>query len=136
MRILLDTHSMLWFALGDERLSDVAKDLIENDENEVCISAASYWEIAIKVSIGKYILHRPVAEFYEDVIESNRFEVIPVDLSHIAIVSTMEFPFNDQDRKKHKDPFDRLIIAQAMCEDIPLVTRDSKFDLYQVQVLW
>ena len=128
MRLLLDTHTFLWFVLGDSQLSQTAMSLIVGPANEKWISPACYWEVAIKVSIGKYTLPVPHEVFFETAIRLNGFGVFPIEPKHTAIVATLPF--------HHKDPFDRLLIAQAMAEGIPLVSADDAFDPYGVQRLW
>ena len=128
MRLLLDTHAFLWFVLGDSQLSQTAKSLIVDPANDNWISPVCYWEVAIKVSIGKYTLPVLHEVFFETAIRLNGFGVLPIEPKHTAIVATLPF--------HHKDPFDRLLIAQAMAEGIPLVSADVAFDPYGVQRLW
>ncbi len=128
MRVLLDTHAFLWFILDDPQLSPTAKAVIENPANDVAVSPASYWEIAIKIQLGKYSLHSPFRQFFESHIAANAFEIIPVEPRHIEPLTTLPL--------HHKDPFDRLIIAQAMVEGIPVVSADGAFDAYSVTRLW
>ena len=128
MRVLLDTHTFLWFVLGDPHLTTNAKALIEEPGNEKLVSPASYWEIAIKVSLGKYTLSHPYEEFMERGIAANGFIVLPIEPKHTAVLTTLPF--------HHRDPFDRLIIAQAMVEGIAIVSDDAAFDAYSVTRLW
>jgi PIN domain nuclease of toxin-antitoxin system len=128
LRLLLDTHSLLWFVLNDAQLSDSARTTISDPANDVLVSPASYWEIAIKVSIGKYTLTVPYQDFIQHAIADNDFEVLPVEVRHAALVATLPF--------HHKDPFDRLLVAQALAEDIPLVSNETIFDDYGVRRLW
>ncbi len=128
MRLLLDTHTLLWFALTDPRLSGTAVLLIMDPENEKLVSPASYWEIAIKISIGKYALSKPYETFMEGTIDKNGFGYLHIDPKHTAILTALPF--------HHKDPFDRLLIAQAMIEGIPIVSADTVLDSYAVQRLW
>jgi PIN domain nuclease of toxin-antitoxin system len=129
MRLLLDTQILLWYVLGDPRLSGTAKDLILDPANEILISPASYWEIAIKVSIGKLTLHRPYGEFLDLCLNRYGFVVLPIEPRHAAQVVTLPFPPN------HKDPFDRLLVAQALVEAISIVSDDVALDLYGVNRL-
>jgi PIN domain nuclease of toxin-antitoxin system len=126
--MLLDTHTFLWFVLGDPRLTANAKASIEELGNEKLVSPASYWEIAIKISLGKYTLSQPYEEFMERGIIENGFVVLPIELKHTAVLTTLPF--------HHRDPFDRLIIAQAMVEGIAVVSGDTAFDAYSVTRLW
>ncbi len=128
MRLLLDTHAFLWFVLNDAQLSSKAKTLIEDPSNDILISPASYWEIAIKVSHKKLDLFATFDDFMRRGIAGNDFEILPIEPKHAAIVATLPF--------HHKDPFDRLLIAQAIAETIPLVSTDSAIDPYGVQRLW
>lgn len=128
MKLLLDTHAFLWFILNDPLLSVSAAGLIADPNNEIEISPASYWEIAIKISIGKYSLGEPVADFFEREIAVNQFRILPIEPRHVAPLAMMPF--------HHRDPFDRLIIAQAMIEQIPVVSADAAFDKYSVTRLW
>jgi PIN domain nuclease of toxin-antitoxin system len=124
----LDTHAFLWFLLNDSRLSGRAKDLIVDPENDIEISPASYWEIAIKIALRKYSLPEPFELFMEREIAANEFRILAIEPRHTAPLTSMPF--------HHRDPFDRLLIAQAMVERIPIVGSDSAFDAYSVTRLW
>ena len=128
MRLLLDTHSFLWFVGGDSSLSVAARLLIEDVDNSVLLSAASVWEIAIKVSLGKLHLEQPFDVLIPQQLLANHIELLGITLQHAAIVARLPF--------HHRDPFDRLLIAQAIVEQIPVITRDPAFDAYPVQRLW
>jgi PIN domain nuclease of toxin-antitoxin system len=128
VRLLLDTHAFLWFVLDDPQLSRTAKELIEDPANDVDVSPASYWEIAIKTSIGKYSLSQPYRQFIESQIARNDFRILPIEPMHTSALTTMSF--------HHKDPFDRLLVAQALTEAIPIVSGDGVLDSYGVQRLW
>ena len=128
MRLLLDTHAFLWFVTNDSRLSKAALTVIADPTNEILVSSASYWEIAIKVSLGKYPLSVPFNRFITEAIEANDFSILAVEISHAGVLSLMTM--------HHKDPFDRMIIAQALTEQIPVVSIDSAFDPYGVTRLW
>jgi len=128
MRLLLDTHTFLWFVLGDGRLSAKAKAAIEDQSNEKLLSPASYWEIAIKISLGKYILSKPSEEFIEKGIGENGFTVLSIEPKHTAVLTTLPF--------YHRDPFDRLIVAQAMVEEAVIISRDTAFGAYPITRLW
>jgi PIN domain nuclease of toxin-antitoxin system len=127
MKLLLDTHAFLWFIEDNPRLSVEAKALLESDV-ELLISAASLWEIAIKASLGKLTLAQPYDTFIPQQLEQNMIEILPIELAHLAIVSALPF--------YHRDPFDRLLIAQAMAERLPLVSADAAFDAYAVERRW
>jgi PIN domain nuclease of toxin-antitoxin system len=128
MRILLDTHTFLWFVLGDVHLSPRARTLIEDLGHEKLISPAVYWEIAIKISIGKYTLAESYETFMDRGINQNGFVILPIEPRHTAVLTTLPF--------HHRDPFDRLLVAQAIAEQIPIVSGDPSFDAYPVQRLW
>jgi len=129
MKILLDTCSFLWLvAENNEKLSDGAIDVFLNEKNEIYFSIVSAWEISIKSSIGKLELTLPVRDFLTEQIELNELSLLPIELNHVAKVA--ELPFH------HKDPFDRLLIAQAIVEDILLLSPDSAFDCYDVKRIW
>ncbi len=119
---------MLWFILDDPRLSLKACNSIADSAGMIFISPASLWEIAIKISLGKYTLPTPFNAFWEEQMLANGFTLLPIAVSHAARV--IEMPFH------HRDPFDRLIIAQALEEGIPVVSTDTAFDLYGVERLW
>ena len=126
MRLLLDTHTLLWFALNDPRLSASAASL--EQAYEKLVSPASYSEIAIKISTKKYALALPYEDFFRGAIDDNGLRALPIESRHTAALTTMPY--------HHKDPFDRLIIAQTMVENVPVVSVDSNFDAYGVTRLW
>lgn len=128
MKILLDTHAWLWFVLGDLQLSDKARALISDPTNEKLISPASYWELAIKISIGKYLLTEPYADFMKRAIIGNGLIILPIAPVHTSVLTSLPF--------HHKDPFDRLLIAQSIAEGVPIVSADAVFDTYPVVRLW
>jgi PIN domain nuclease of toxin-antitoxin system len=128
MILLLDTHTLLWFLRDDPLLSVSAKELIEHPTNRKLISVASCWEIAIKAGLGKLELAEPSRSLLEREIPRNNLELLPISLAHATSVETLPL--------HHKDPFDRLLIAQAMTEQIPVVSADTHFDLYSVTRLW
>jgi PIN domain nuclease of toxin-antitoxin system len=128
MRILLDTHAFLWFVLGDVQLSHNARTMIEDSAHEKLISPAVYWEIAIKIGIGKYVLAEPYETFMDRGINQNGFVILPVEPRHTAVLTTLPH--------YHRDPFDRLIIAQALVEQISVVSDDEAFDYYPITRHW
>jgi len=128
MSLLLDTHTMLWFFWDDLQLSSNAKRVIEDANNRKLVSIASCWEIAIKVGLGKLDLGEPSRSFLSREIAWNNFELQPISLSHATMVEGLA--------SHHKDPFDRLLIAQAMVECMPLVSGDAIFDQYGITRLW
>ena len=128
MRFLLDTHTFLWAVLDDPHLSDKAKGLMLNADNELFVSPATYWEIAIKISVGKYTLDDDFETFMERQTAYSEFTLLPISVKHAALVATLPF--------HHRDPFDRLLIAQAISEGIPIISTDRALDLYSVERIW
>ena len=123
MRLLLDTHIFLWWLADDPALSAKAREVIGNGNNMIYISAASVWEISVKKSLGK--LEAP--ENIETIVEQERFQKLPITLGHGEAAGQLP--------AHHRDPFDRILIAQARCEDLILVTVDQDIPKYQVQLL-
>ncbi len=128
MRLLVDTHAFVWAVLEDRKLSQSARQTWLDDTNELLISPASLWEIAIKVGLGKLALKRPFEEFFATELTGNRLELLPILPSHASRVA--ELPHH------HRDPFDRLLVAQALCENVPLLSADAALDVYGVQRVW
>ena len=128
MRVLLDTYAFLWFILDDPQLSASAKAMIEDPANDVEVSPVSYWEIAIKISLRKYSLPQPYQQFMESHIAINDFRILHIEPKHTTLITTLPL--------HHKDPFDRLLVAQAIVEGIPIVSVDEQLDPYGVQRLW
>jgi PIN domain nuclease of toxin-antitoxin system len=128
LKLLLDTHALLWFLTDDGSLSASAKASIETLGNSVFVSPASYWEIAIKISLGKYRLPEPLSVFMRRELANNEFSILPIAIDHAARVA--ELPFH------HRDPFDRLIVAQALVEEMPIISVDLALDAYGVTRIW
>jgi PIN domain nuclease of toxin-antitoxin system len=128
MKLILDTHSFLYFIDGSPKLSVKARALIEDFNNEKFISNASLWEMAIKVSIGKLTLSDRFDDLIPQQIALNGFDLLNIEMEHVCVVANLPF--------HHRDPFDRLLIAQSMAEQFPIVSNDSRFDDYQVKRLW
>ena len=128
MKLLLDTHTFLWFIMGNPTLSANARAFIEDQGNDKFLSVASLWEIAIKVSIGKLALSAPFDTLIPQQLSANGFELLRLEVNHAAAL--INLPFH------HRDPFDRLLIAQARIEQMQIVSVDSAFDAYQIQRLW
>jgi PIN domain nuclease of toxin-antitoxin system len=126
MNIILDTHILLWFLSGDKNLKSKDKFLIADNANNKFVSLASIWEIALKVNTGKLDLGISLAELVEE-IATNNFQFLEIEFKHIYHLS--ELPFH------HSDPFDRIIIAQAVVEDFKLLTVDIKMKKYKVEIL-
>jgi PIN domain nuclease of toxin-antitoxin system len=128
MRVLLDTHSFLWFAMGSAKLSAKVQTLLEDMGTERLLSAASLWEMAIKVSLGKLILKEPFDVLIPHQLATNGIEVLPIEFSHVAAVVSLPF--------HHRDPFDRLMIAQAKVEKLQVVGSDQAWDAYGIDRIW
>ncbi len=127
MNLLIDTHTFLWFVNDDPQLSTGAATLLESD-NSVFLSIASLWEIAIKVSIGKLTLSQPFEQFMPEQLALNDITVLPIRI--VDCHQLIGLPFH------HRDPFDRIILAQALVEGVPVVSIDTAFDAYAVNRLW
>jgi PIN domain nuclease of toxin-antitoxin system len=128
LRFLLDTHSLLWFLTGDEGLSDRARRIIENPDCDILVSVACLWEIAIKQSLGKLKLARPFDALFPDQLASNSISLLGIRLAHLSEISRMPF--------HHRDPFDRLLVAQSLSEEIPLLSNDDTLDSYGLERIW
>lgn len=131
MKLLLDTHTVLWFYLADPQISDAASAAIMDPANEKWVSPASYWEVAIKVSTGKYAIAQPFEDFWRNAIDMNAFKILHIQPSHAAAVATLPYPATN-----HRDPFDRLIVAQAKVEGMTVVSAYARLDPYGVARLW
>lgn len=131
MKYILDTHVFIWYAEGDNKLSLKAKKLIDNvhDNDELFISMASVWEMTIKISLGKLVFHRPFKEIFEEQIVLNNYQLLDIKVKHTEKIISLPF--------HHKDPFDRLIIAQSLTENIPVISIDNNFPKYSgLSVIW
>lgn len=126
MRQLLDTHTFIWFISGNLRINPKVRSQIENNNN--LLSIASLWEIAIKSSLGRLDLELSMEQLVEEHIAANGIEILHINTQHIAVVANLSL--------HHRDPFDRLIISQAMVEELPIVGVDKVFDSYSVRRLW
>lgn len=128
MKLLLDTHTFLWFITGNLRLSTKARLLIEDAANDKFVSIVSLWEIALKFSLGKLILTDDFDVLFPNQLIVNGFTELPIETKHFYEVVKMPF--------HHRDPFDRLIIAQAISEKMSVISIDSVFDQYFVTRFW
>jgi PIN domain nuclease of toxin-antitoxin system len=126
MRILIDTHILIWHLEGDEQLTLDRRSLITDPANTVFISIASFWEIAIKSSKGKLSLAKSIDDIFAEV-EHSTSSILSIEPSHTLQVSKLPF--------HHNDPFDRMIIAQAIVEEMPVISTDGDFADYGVNLL-
>ena len=127
MNLLLDTHALLWFVAGDARLSRRARQAIEAKDTINYVSMASWWEVAIKCSLGKLSIDDPLDAFMKQR-TGEGFRLLPLDPQHLSPLIALPF--------HHRDPFDRLIICQAMIEKMPICTGDENFKRYPVKLVW
>jgi PIN domain nuclease of toxin-antitoxin system len=128
VNVLLDTHAFLWFVADDPQLHAKSRTAIEDASNRKFVSLATCWEIAIKAGLKKLDLGEPASTFLPRELAANGFALLPIELSHVARVEDLP-PY-------HKDPFDRLLVAQAMVERLTLISFDAVFDQYGIDRLW
>jgi len=128
MRLLLDTHAFLWFITADSRLSATAEQAIRRSGDTPLLSIASVWEIAIKVQLQRLPIPQPLDVFIPEQLRVNRIGLLPIELNHTFEIARLPL--------HHRDPFDRILIAQAIREGIPVVSVDGAFDAYPVQRIW
>lgn len=128
MKFIADTHAFIWFVADAPQLGAGAKKLFESSENECLFSIASVWEIAIKASLGKLSFEKPLEQFLPEQMAANSIRLLDISLSHTLRVANLPF--------HHRDPFDRLIIAQSLIENLPVMSDDRKFDAYGINRIW
>ena len=128
MRLLLDTHALIWWLAGDEALSSRAREAIADETNSIAVSAASAMEVATKFRLGKLPDAALLAQDFEAIIADQGFAEVPISIHHALRAGEMNIT--------HKDPFDRLLIAQAQAEDMVLVSNEALFDGFAVKRLW
>ena len=128
MRLLLDTHVFLWWVYDDPKLTQISKTVIEDTANIKYISVVTAWELAIKSGQGKLKLNQAAGDFYNKYVEQNGFEVMHLSLHHLFAVENLPL--------HHKDPFDRLLIAQAQIEKLAIVSADTALDAYDIERVW
>lgn len=126
MKVLLDTHVLLWFQAGDPALPKAAEQAIRSEANEAYVSMVSFWEIGLKHGIGKLPLRMPLDAFFNTITDAP-FQVLPLERPHILAASALPL--------HHRDPFDRMLIAQAMHEGMQLITVDAQFRAYDVPLI-
>jgi PIN domain nuclease of toxin-antitoxin system len=127
MRVLLDTHAFLWWVTDDDRLTARARRAIA-DASEAYLSLASCWEMAIKIGLGRLALSKPLERFVPEQLGLNNLQLLAIDLDDVARVATLPF--------HHRDPFDRLLAAQALSEELTIVSADPVFKAYSVKRAW
>jgi len=128
MRTLLDTNTFLWFISDSDRLSTNARNYIADFDNELLLSVASLWEISIKTSLGKLELLKPFDQLIPEQLKESSVNILSIELNHLSGVIILPF--------HHRNPFDRLIIAQGIAEKIPIITSDAAFRNYPVRIIW
>ena len=128
MNLLLDTHAFLWFLWNDSQLSSTSVQLIQDSQNRKFVSLASCWEIAIKSSIGKLRLGSPASQFLSQHLAVNNFHLISISLEHATAIENLPF--------HHRDPFDRILVAQCQTEALELISADKMFDQYGIKRVW
>jgi PIN domain nuclease of toxin-antitoxin system len=128
MKLLLDTHTLLWFIGNDSQLSAAARGNIEDPAHEVFVSVASLWEIALKLSLEKLKLPLPFGAVFPRQLQVNGFELLPISCLQLNQLAALPF--------HHRDPFDRLLIAQSLADGMTIVTRDTAFSRYPAKIMW
>ena len=128
MRVLLDTHTFIWWLLDGPRLSDVARSILEDRANEVLLSATSAYEIAVKTARGRMTLPEPAESYVSSRLASEGFTPLPIQIAHAVRAGTLP-PI-------HGDPWDRLLVAQAQVEGVPILTADPAIARYEVETIW
>ena len=128
MRALIDTHAFLWWNTDDDRLSPVARELIRDGRNQIIVSVASIWEVAIKVARGRLDLPDEVGAYATDRLVRNRWSAMSIEVNHAVRAAALPLI--------HADPFDRVLVAQAQVEALPIVTADAAIGRYDVETIW
>jgi PIN domain nuclease of toxin-antitoxin system len=128
MKALIDTHVFLWWNADETQLSPRARKIISDGKNEIFLSAASAWEIAIKASKGRLVLPEEPALYVASRMSIHRFQSLPVQVSHALRVYNLPL--------HHADPFDRLLVAQCQVESLPLITKDEEIRQYELETIW
>ncbi|HUO84849.1 MAG TPA: type II toxin-antitoxin system VapC family toxin [Thermoanaerobaculia bacterium] len=127
MRLLVDTHCWLWMLVEPERFSAASHEILESADNELFLSAASSWEISVKYSLGELVLPDPPAEYVPDLMLRSGVRGLPIEHRHALAVASLPL--------HHRDPFDRLLVAQAMVESLPIMTADPQLSLYAIELI-
>ena len=128
MKALLDTHAFLWWISDDHKLSERAREIISEGRNELYFSAASGWEISIEAGLGRLEVPEDLEPFMADQLSRNAFQVLPIYLRHALYVRSLP--------DHHRDPFDRVLVSQAILEEMPLLSADPQISRYAAEVVW
>jgi PIN domain nuclease of toxin-antitoxin system len=128
VKVLLDTHAFLWAITDNPQLSDKARRMFTSSDNELLLSAASVWEILAKVQIGRLHLPKPAGDYLERQLAKNAITVLPVQLRHVLRLERLPL--------HHRDPFDRILIAQSLEEELPVLTADPLMKNYSAPLIW
>lgn len=128
MKALLDTHTFLWWNADAPQLSEAVRAIIADGDNQIFLSAASAWEIAIKAALGRLSLPEPPEQYVANRLTLHRMQGLPIQLSHALRVYSLP--------EIHRDPFDRLLVAQSQMEKMPILTADENISSYEVEVIW
>ena len=128
MRVLLDTHAFLWWNTGDDRLSADARAIITDGRTEVLVSVASIWEVATKVAKGRLEIPDEVDQYVADRLDLNHWLSLPIAVDHVVRAAALP--------RIHLDPFDRMLVAQAQLEGVPILTKDALLTRYDVETIW
>ncbi|MDV2991336.1 MAG: hypothetical protein N4J56_000990 [Chroococcidiopsis sp. SAG 2025] len=128
MRFLLDTHTFIWYVANERQITTLVLEIINDVNNDILLSVASLWKMAIKQSTGKLRFNLPFEVFIIQQLSLNKFDLLEIKIDHLAVVASLPL--------HHRDPFDRLSISQAMVEQLPILSIDSAFDAYPMQRLW
>ncbi len=128
MKVLLDTHALLWFVENSSNLSKYSCDLISDESTQRFVSIVSLWEITIKHSLGRLPLALPLEEFIATHVPEDKVTLLPISVPHLLTFANLPW--------HHRDPFDRILVAQAISENIPIISVDNALDAYPVQRLW
>lgn len=128
MKYLLDTHTFIWMDSDKNQLSERVQQLCQDPTNQLLLSVVSLWEIVTKAQIGKFTLRQPLLEIVEEHVKDNYLQILPVTLPHVLELQNLPL--------HHKDPFDRMLIAQATTEGATLLSKDGRFTAYKVDVIW
>ena len=128
MRYLLDTHTLLWIVNDDPQIANQVKKIYLNENNQIFASTASIWEMAIKISLKKLKVPGSLSDFVKEHIRGNKIDIMSIELNHLYQLENLVY--------FHRDPFDRLLIAQAIAENIPILSKDKTFDDYPIHRIW